>query len=126
MPFRKQILKLIKSSPISTFNVHNPYGFRLRTRLRFEINNLRKHKFRRDFQDSLDQFCKCGRHIETTINFFLHSSNYSNQRKTLSNKISKIKPSMNQNDSTIVETFLFGSDGLSGKKNALIIESTIE
>ena len=126
MPFRKQILKLIKSSPISRFNVHNPYGFKLRTRLRFEINNLRKHKFRRDFQDSLGQFCKCGRHIEITINFFLHSSNYSNQRKTLSNKISKIKPSMNQSDSTIVETFLPGSDGLSGKKNALIIESAIE
>ena len=32
--------------------------------------NLREHKFRHNFQDTLDQFCNCGRYIETTIHFF--------------------------------------------------------
>ena len=35
--------------------------------------------------------CNQGRHIETAIHSFLHCSNYWNQRKTLSNKISNIK-----------------------------------
>ena len=33
---------------------------------------------------------------------------------------------MNQDDSTIVETFIFGSNGLNEEENALIIESAIE
>ena len=92
-----------------------------------ELNYLRKHKFRHNFQNSLDRFCNCGWHIETTIHFFFHCSNYSNQRKTLFKKFSNIKRSLlNQNDSTIVETLLFGSSGLNDEKNTCIIESTIE
>ena len=99
----------------------------LLTRLRVGLSHLREHKFRHNFQDSLDPFCNCGRHIETTIHFFLHCSNYSNQRKTLFEKISNIKRSLlNQNDSIIVETLLFGSTGLNDEENACIIESTIE
>ena len=33
---------------------------------------------------------------------------------------------MQQNDATVVETFLFGSNGLNNKENAMIIESTIK
>ena len=88
---------------------------------------MREHKFRHSFQDSLDPFCNCGWHIETTIHFFLHCSNYSNQRKTLFEKICNIKRSLlNQNDSIIVETLLFASNGLSDEENTLIIESRIE
>ena len=114
--FKKQILKFIRPSPNSTFNVHNPHGIKLLTRLRVGLSHLREHKFRHNFQDSLDPFCNCGRHIETTIHFFLHS-NYSNQRKTLFEKISNIKCSLlNQNDSVIAETLLFGLNGLNDKE----------
>ena len=100
--FKKQVLKFIRPSPKSTFNVHNPHGIKLLTRLRVGLSHLREHKFRHNFQDSLDPFRSCGRHIETTIHFFLHRLNYSNQRKILFEKISNIK------------------------ENACIIESTIE
>ena len=107
--------------------MHNPHGIKLLTRLRVGLNHLREQKFRHNFQDSLDIFCNCGRHIETTIHFFLHYSNYSNQRKTLFEKLSNIKRSLlNQNDSIIVETLLFGSTGLNNKENVCIIESTTE
>ena len=125
--FKKQILKFIRPSPNSTFNVHNPHGIKLLTRLRAGLSHLREHIFRHNFQDSLDPFCNCDWHIETTIHFFLHCSNYSNQRKTLFEKISSIKRSLlNQNDSIIVETILFGLTGLNDEENACIIESTIE
>ena len=88
---------------------------------------MHERKLRHNFQDSLDPFCNCGRHIETTIYFFLHCSSNSNQRKTSFEKISNIKRSLlNQNDSIIVETVFFGSNGLSDEENAWIIESTIE
>ena len=48
-------------------------------------------------------------------------------KKTPFNKISTIKRSLlNQNDSIIVKTLLFGLNGLNGKENALIIKLTIK
>ena len=64
---------------------------KLLTRLQVGLSHLHEHKFRHNFQDSLDPFCNCSRHIETTIHFFLHCSNYSNQRKTLFEKIINMK-----------------------------------
>ena len=124
--FNNKILKFIRPRPNSTFNVYNPHGIKLLTRLRVELTHLREGKIRHNFQDSLVPFCNCGRHIETTIHFFFHCSNELNKRKTLFNKISNIKRSLlNQNDSIIVETLLFGSNGLNEEENALIIESRI-
>ena len=49
------------------------------------------------------------------------------KEKLFFEKISNIKRSLsNQNDSIIVEIFLFGSNGLNDEENAWIIESTIE
>ena len=47
--FKKQIIKFIKPSPNSTFNVHNPHGIKLLTRLRVGLSHLREHKFRHNF-----------------------------------------------------------------------------
>ena len=71
----------IKSSPNSTFNVHNPHRIKLLTRSRVWLSHLRKRKCRQNFQYSLDPFCNSSRHSETTIHFFLQFKIYSNQRK---------------------------------------------
>ena len=107
--------------------MHNPHGIKLITRLRVGLSHLREHKFRLNFQESLDPFCNCGWHVETTTHLFLHCSNYPNQKTTLFEKIINTKRSLlNQNDSIIVETLLFGSNGLNDEENAWIIGSTIE
>ena len=125
--FKKKILKFIKPSPYSMFNADNTHGIKILIRLQVELSYLREHKFRHNLQESLDPFCNWGWHIETTIHFFLHCSHYSNQSKTLFGRTSNIKHSLlNQNDSVIVETLLFGSNGLNEEENAYIIESTIE
>ena len=54
---------------------------------------LHERKFRHNFQDLLDPFCNCGRHIKTTIHVFLHFDKISNIKRSL----------LNQNDATIVE-----------------------
>ena len=59
--------------------MHNPHEIKLLARLRVELSHLREHKFRHSFQDPLDPFCKCS----------WRCSNYSNQGKTLFEKISK-------------------------------------
>ena len=107
---------------VQLINVHNPHGVKLLTRLWVGLSHLRKHKFRHNFQDSVDPICNFGRHIEAIIHFFLHCSNYSNQ-----NQICNIKSSLlDQNDWIIVGILLFRSNGLNDEENALIIESTTE
>ena len=97
--FLKKSLKFIRPSPNSTLNVHNLHGFKLLTRVRVGLSHLREHKLRHNFQDLLDPFHNCGRHIETTIDFFLRCLNYSNQRIILVEKSRNTKRSLlNQND----------------------------
>ena len=79
--------------------MHNLHGFKLLTRARVGLSHLREHKLRHNFQDLLDPFHNCGRHIETTIDFFLRCLNYSNQRIILVEKSRNTKRSLlNQND----------------------------
>ena len=61
--FKKQIIKFIRPNPNSKFNVYNPHRIKLLTRSRVGLSHLREHKFRHNFQYSLDPFCNCGRHI---------------------------------------------------------------
>ena len=46
--FKKQILKFIRPSTNSTFNVHNPHSIKLLARLRVGLSHLREHKFRQN------------------------------------------------------------------------------
>ena len=57
--FKNQIIKFIRPRPNSTYNVHNPHGIKLLTRLRIGLSHLHEHKFRNKFQDSLEPFCNC-------------------------------------------------------------------
>ena len=62
--------------------IHSMYtNLKLLTRLQVGLNQLCKHKFKYNFQDSLGPYFISGGHIETTIHLFLHCSNDSNERK---------------------------------------------
>ena len=104
--------------PNSRFHVHNPHGIKQLTRLRLWLSYLHENNLKHNFQDTLDPFCNWDFHIEATIHFFLHCSNYSNLKKNSNIKFSFL----NQRDSTMAETFLFGSNGLNDEGNTWIIE----
>ena len=73
--FKKQILNIIRPGQNSTFKLHNPLGTKLLTRLRVGLSHLKEHKFKHDFQDSIDPLCSRGNSIESTFYVFLHCSN---------------------------------------------------
>ena len=68
--FKKRILKLIRPPPKSIFNIHNPLGIKYLTRIRVGLSHLKEHKFRHNFQDSVDPMCSCASGVETTKHFF--------------------------------------------------------
>ena len=80
--FKKNLLKFIKPSPSSVFNFHNRKGMKYLKRLHLGLSNLREHKFKHNFQGSLNSFCSCGFDVETNTHFFLYCALFSNHRSS--------------------------------------------
>ena len=87
--FKKSILRFIRPSEKPIFNCHNSSGIKLITRLRLDFSHLHEHKFRHNFQDTLNPICSCGENIKTTTHYLLHCPNYLNERMTLWNNLQK-------------------------------------
>ena len=65
---------------------YNPDGLKLITKLRLGLTHLRFHKVKHSFQAKLNHICNCDT-VETTIHYFFHCRNFSNERLTLFNKL---------------------------------------
>ena len=125
--FRKHLLSFIRPEANNIFNVHNAKGIKLLTRLRVGFIHLKEYKFRHNFVDAINPLCCCGKFVESTTNFFLHCTHFSNQRLTLINKIKDIdKCIFDKNYSLITQTLHFGTEKLSITDNKSILEATIQ
>ena len=69
--FKLSLLKFVRPVANSVFEINNPYGLKLLTRLRLGLSHLRYHKFRHNFQDCINPICACGL-LETTTHFLHH------------------------------------------------------
>ena len=69
--FHKDLLNFIRPSKNKIFNIHDQVGIKLLTRLRLGLSHLREHKFRHNFEDTLNPLCSCSIEAETTLHFFL-------------------------------------------------------
>ena len=72
--FKLSLLKFVRPVANSVFDIINPYGLKLLTRLRLGLSHLRYHKFRHNFQDCINPICDCDLEIETTTYFLLRCS----------------------------------------------------
>ena len=126
--FKKRILSLIRPSPNSTFNCHNPKGIKLLSWLRLGLSHLREHQFKHSFQDSFNPCCSCGKgEVETSSHYLLHCSNYSEERLALLNTIKNIVMSISQqSDSKFTNVLLFGDTSFDNNRNPFILDATID
>ena len=76
---KKSISKFIRPSPNSTYNCFNTKGIKHLARLRLGLSDLRDHKFKHGFLDSLNPVCSCGFDIETTCHFLFLCPNFINE-----------------------------------------------
>ena len=71
--FKRALLIFIRPKPAGVYKIHHSKGLKLLTRLRLGLSHLREHKFRHNFNDTIDPFCLCGTNsFETSEHFFLH------------------------------------------------------
>ena len=113
--------------PNSIYNIHNPLGVKYLTRLRIGFSHLKEHKFKHNFQDSIDPTCSCSSGIETTIHFFLHCANFNIQRQTLPDKIATINVNiLTENGASIVNNLLFGKPNSENSFNKAMLNASVE
>ena len=127
--FKKGLLesnKYNKPKIQSIFNIFDPPGIKLLTRLRVNLSHLREHKFKHNFLDTPTSLCSCGIENESTINYLLRCPLHALSRKTLLDNIFEIMGSIsNLNDDELGNVLLYGNNNLNEIKNALILKSTI-
>ena len=114
----------VSSSPVA---IHNTLGVKYLTRLRIGFSNLKEHKFKHNFQDSIDSMCSCSSGIDTRIHFCLHCANFNTQRQTLFDKIATIDANiLTENEDSIVNTLLFGKSNSENSFNKAMLTASIE
>ena len=70
--FKSRLLSLIHPSQSNVYNIFDPIGLKLLTRLQLGFSHLNEHKFRHNFQDCLNPLCLCSLETEDTIYYLLH------------------------------------------------------
>ena len=113
--FKLSLLKFVRPVANSVFDINNPYGLKLLTRLRLGLSHLCYHKFRHNFRDCINPLCACGLEIETTTFFLLHCPLFQSARQSLLINIKEIDKSI-----------LKKHDKFDLSCNRSIISSTIE
>ena len=125
--FKNALARFYRPTPSMVYNVHHPKGMVLLNRLRVGFSHLKEHKFRHNFQDTIDPFCNCSTNsIETSEHYLLHCSDYSMQRSTLFDDLKKASINLlPYNSSWLARTLLFGNSIFSNNENHTVITLVI-
>ena len=124
--FCKTLFDFFRTTANSTFGTNNASGLKLLTRLRVGFSHLREHKFKHNFQDTLNPLCPCSLEAEDTYHFFMRCQSFSNQRNVLFDDLNSINSEiLKMSENEIVQVLLFGNKSFSKDMNFRIITSSI-
>ena len=124
--FKKALLKFIRTIPNSVFGVADIYGIKLLTRLRVGLSHLREHKFRHNFQDTINPLCSCSLEIESTFHFFLRCQNFIIPRTNLMNELRKLDSGiLILDEKSLTKLLLYGDSKFETKVNKKILLASI-
>ena len=90
--FKSRLLSFIRPNQSKMFNIFDPVGLKLLTRLGLGLSHLNEHKFLDNFQDCLNPLYSCSLEIEETTYCLLHCQHFSNHRYDLMNTVKLIIP----------------------------------
>ena len=67
---RKSLLNIIRPSTSKVYNINDTIAIKLITRLRLRFSHLREHRFKHNFQNTLNLLCSCNTEAESTPTTF--------------------------------------------------------
>ena len=127
LAFRNSLLKNGRPTAKPVYNIQNPNGLKLFTRLRVGLSHLNEHKFNHNFQDCINPLCSCSLEVESLSHFFLHCHYFTDIRKTLFHELQLIDGNiLNLSDNEKVELLLYGNCKFKFQQNYSILKSSIK
>ena len=111
--FKSRLLSLIRPSQSNVYNIFDPIGLKLLTRLRLGFSHLNEHKFRHNFQDCLNPLCLCSLEIEDTIHYLLHCQYFFEHRINFINSVRSVSENFESfSDNDKRDILLYGDHSL--------------
>ena len=124
--FKSRLLSFIRPNQSNIYNIFDPIGLKLLTRLRLGLSHLNEHKFRHNFQDCLNPSCSCILEIEDTTHYLLHCQHFSNHRYDVVNSVKSIIPNFESwTNNNGIDILLYGDSRFDENKNEIILEATL-
>ena len=124
--FKRSLQTFIRPKNRAVFDIFDPIGLKLLSRLRVKLSHLREHKFRHNFLDTINPLCTCSLEVESTNHYLLRCPFFAPTRKhLLDNIVDLIGPISNLSDDNLVELLLYGSESYDIELNASILKCTI-
>ena len=109
------------------YDIHNPLGLCLLTRLRLGLSHLNEYKFNHNFKNCVDPLCTCSLEIESASHFFLHCDHYNNITSILLNELKSLDRNILKfPDTTLTNLILYGGSQFNIKQNTFILNAVIK
>ena len=70
--FKNRLLAFIRPEKSSIFNIFDPQGLKILTRLRVGFSHLNEHRFRHNIKNCINPLCSCSLETEDTSHYLLH------------------------------------------------------
>ena len=112
----------------SVYGIHNPKGIAYLTQLRVGLSKLNFHKFKHNFQDTVNPMCSINDGIEDTEHFLLLCNSFTEQRHDLLAGVNDVLEAYGYSkapDNNILQLFLHGNKNLPLEANRLILNATM-
>ena len=120
------LIKIIRTKGNSFFGVSDFYSLKLLTPLRLNFSHLNEHKFRRNFNDTINSMCNCSAATETTIHSLLCYRLHSAQRAELLDGLHKLHSTLqNSSEDQLLTVLLYSSEKYALSVNKEIIRLNI-
>ena len=124
--FKSRLLSLIRPFQSNVYNIFDPIGLKLLTRLRLGFSHLNEQKFRHDFQECLNPLCLCNFEIDDTTHYLLRCQYFSEHCINLINSVNSVFDNFESfSDNNKRDILLYGDRRFDTNKNKIVLESTI-
>ena len=124
--FKTKLVSFIRPVSSNVYNIFDPVGLKLLTRLRLGFSHLNEHRFRHNFQHCINPLCSCSLDIEDTSHYLPHSHHFSQHRIDLMNSVNSVFENFIFLPNNIkIDVLLFGDSRLEESKNKFILESIL-
>ena len=122
----KSLLNFIRPYASKVYDITDTTDIKFKTRLRLGFSHLREHRFKHNFQDTLNPLCSCSIEGPSTSPYFLRCYFLDALRATLMNDLRNIDIDLPKiRDENLTNISLYGNKTYDDETNQIILMHAI-